>query len=574
MTARVEVPADRLEPGPRAHRFHVVDYDATTGVLAPPADVTDPAATPGDRAWSCHDRFAAPDPAVAGDEANRYPTGYDETLLADPAFHAQNIYAIAARTLAAFEFALGRRVGWGFPGHQLYLVPHAMVEGNAHYAREDRGVFFGYLPQPDGSTVYTCLSHDVVCHETTHAILDGLRPRFLEPALPDQLAFHEALGDIVAVLSVFSLRELVSVALDLADPDATRIRAGKVSRKALARSALLSVAEQFGEALSGVRGSALRRSLDLMKRRDRAALLEMPEFREPHRRGEIVVAAVLDTLLGMWTTRLEALIHRGTLNRARAAEEGAKAAGHLLTMVIRALDYAPTVELEFDDVLDAIIVADETVAPDDEHGYRDELRRAFAAFGIVQPRGRMVDCSTLAVPFRYEQINAAALRTSPQEAYRFLWQNLGPLQLRSDWHLQIESLHPAVRVGPDGLVLEEVVANYVQVLELTAAEARALATRITQEGIESALEVPAELGDDVSLQLWGGGVLIFDQFGRLKLHQHKRLDDWERQSRRLRYLVEDDLFDSRGRVGFSIGAASGMAFADLHLPDAWAAEAW
>src|SRR3954469_19120905 len=84
--ARVTVPVDRLEPGPRSHRFHVVDYDATEGKLHPAADLG---------GWGYEDRFAdAP----------------DATLLADFDFHAQNVYAIAARTLARLEFALGRRI--------------------------------------------------------------------------------------------------------------------------------------------------------------------------------------------------------------------------------------------------------------------------------------------------------------------------------------------------------------------------------------------------------------------------------------------------------------------------------
>ena len=44
------------------------------------------------------------------------------------------------------------------------------------------------------------------------------------------------------------------------------------------------------------------------------------------------------TLLRMWVGRLAALIHGGGLDLARAAEEGAKSAVHLLTMLIRIAD--------------------------------------------------------------------------------------------------------------------------------------------------------------------------------------------------------------------------------------------
>ena len=40
-------------------------------------------------------------------DSGKRPNNYDQRLLADPKFHAQNVYAIVMRTLARFEFALG-----------------------------------------------------------------------------------------------------------------------------------------------------------------------------------------------------------------------------------------------------------------------------------------------------------------------------------------------------------------------------------------------------------------------------------------------------------------------------------
>jgi hypothetical protein len=324
-----------------------------------------------------------------------------------------------------------------------------------------------------------------------------------------------------------------------------------------------------------VRGSALRRSRE-MKYGD--AWRSDPAFDEPHRRGEVLVAAVIDTMARIWIRRLEDIEHAGTVSRARAAEEGAKAALHLMTMIIRSLDYSPAIELEFEDVLDAIVVADEVVAPEDEHDYRGALCESFARYDIHQPEGRIIDVAKLAVPFRYDQLNAAALRSSRQEAYRFIWQNLAALQLGSEWYLQVEALRPALRVGPDGLVIQEVVCDYVQVLELTAGQARRRAADMRRDNgnSQNQLTVPdvQALPDATALQFWGGGTLIFDQFGRVKLHQRKDLDDWVRQSKRLAFLLSKGLFDSDRRLGFSTGTASGMAFADMHAPDHGAGESW
>ena len=50
---------------------------------------------------------------------------------------------------------------------------------NAFYSRASKSIQFYYFYK-DGKRVNTCLSHDIIAHETGHAILDGLRPYFLE----------------------------------------------------------------------------------------------------------------------------------------------------------------------------------------------------------------------------------------------------------------------------------------------------------------------------------------------------------------------------------------------------------
>jgi hypothetical protein len=86
--------------------------------------------------------------------------------------------------------------------------------------------------------------------------------------------------------------------------------------------------------------------------------------------------------------------------------------------------------------------------------------------------------------------------------------------------------------------------------------------------------LPAGLDPAPTLQIFGGGTLVFDQFGRAKLHIVKRLDDWQRQVERARYLHDAGFYDSAGRLGFAFGGAAGQIFAELHSAGSDTGEVW
>ena len=160
-------------------------------------------------------RFTYTEPEISTDIRRSFPWAVRLVVCAtsylpaagNPGFHQQMVYAVAMTTIAHFERALGRRVLWS--PHQpdgaaipenvlrLRIYPHALREANAYYDPEKKALLFGYFPaQPEessavmpGGIVFTCLSHDVIVHETIHAILDGLHPHFIEPTNLDVYAF-------------------------------------------------------------------------------------------------------------------------------------------------------------------------------------------------------------------------------------------------------------------------------------------------------------------------------------------------------------------------------------------------
>ena len=79
------------------------------------------------------------------------------------------------------------------------------VDLNAFYDRKALNFFHG--PSPIG-IVYSGESPDIVCHEMGHAILDAFKPQLWGVASDEAAAFHEAFGDISAILSALQLPTL------------------------------------------------------------------------------------------------------------------------------------------------------------------------------------------------------------------------------------------------------------------------------------------------------------------------------------------------------------------------------
>lgn len=529
LRATIDVPAEEIGPGPRGYRVDVVDYDSSTMTLYKPIEY----------------------PRLNGKgNGDPFAEASDKELLTNPNFHAQNVYAIVMKTLSRFEFALGRRVSWGFYGHQLKVAPHAFADANAFYSERDQALMFGYFPSTSGRMVYSCLSHDVIAHETTHAILDGLRERYSDPSSPEQAAFHEGFADIVALLSVFAVPGVVAAVIDLSNDERKEniIAQKDLTVERLRQSALMGLADEMGQELANVRGQALRRSAEMPPSK---SYMNDPEFKEPHRRGEILVAATMNAFLTVWSNRLKSLgqIRPGYLDRGRVVEEGASIASYLLTMMIRAIDYAPPVDLEFCDYLSAVLTSDHEINPDDsKYRFREILRTTFEAYDInPASKGTAEEPGAWDPPesdLNFERMHFESMQRDPDEVFRFVWENRKALKLNEDAYSRVLSVRPCLRIGPDGFALRETVAEYLQQIKLSASELKSLKVK-----------VPEGMPRDLEVTLYGGGALIFDEYGRLKFHVRNRVNDDERQTQRLKYLWE---------FGFLKSGPAAFRFSSLH----------
>ncbi len=152
---------------------------------------------------------------------------------------------------------------------------------------------------------------------------------------------HTDAFGVVALLSVFSLGEVLNL-LITRNP-ASHEQVGVIPRSAvtaesLKKSVLLGFADDMAVESGAGRVNALRRSV-LLEPDVRA--LDQVEFGEPHRRGEILIAATMRAFVDAWIRRLEAPEETKTefIELRRVVDEGADVARTLLTMAIRALSY-------------------------------------------------------------------------------------------------------------------------------------------------------------------------------------------------------------------------------------------
>jgi hypothetical protein len=447
----------------------------------------------------------------------------------DPRFHQQMVYAVVTETIQQFEFALGRRIHWhrGLREgdleaarlediHTLLLYPHAFIGRNAFYSPAARGILFGYfranakgagrnLP---GQTIFTCLSHDVVVHETTHAIVDGIRPFFTEQTNRDVPAFHEAFADLAALFRHFTYEDVLLDTIErtggrlyqyqlkpdaeisgqdsYSDATAAEKQDPTLGAQISARNPLIELAQQFGEATG--KNRALRSALSTKPNSH-----DIETFTEPHQRGSILVAAVFDAYFAIYLKRTADLwrIFRaggGSPNPVdiprplaqRLFNEASALAKMFFRICVRALDYSAPVDITFGSYLRSIITADFDLHPDDAMGMRDALMQSFRLRGIMPEGATSFSERAVCWPRAPEDLppivgldfgDPNGLTKDQKDKAgdllrAYVTANRKRLGFSTDAEVRLPSFHPVFRVNPDGTLRTDMVVEAVQTVQM------------------------------------------------------------------------------------------------------------
>jgi hypothetical protein len=543
--ATVHVPLEALEPGPIGTLFEIDPTGAPPPLSAEALNLDEPSLLMS--------AGVSPSPS-------------------NGRFHLQMVYAVCALTYARFERALGRDIPWaaGVPHPEtgqlrLRVRPFALNRKNAFYDRNQNGLCFGYFKASakaagltiPGGLVFTGLSHDVIVHETTHALLDALRPEFYAPTNPDVLGFHEGFADIVALFQHFSYPDVVEQAI-------------RESRGSLSRASLItSIAQEFGLALSTPeKPSALRSGVDVENllafdsdaprpvARGRRGLLVYRKDLPSHTMGSVLVSAVFEAFVTVFRRRAERYfriagiapdnVGQADLNTDLiriVAGEASDLAGHFLDICIRAIDYTPPVDMDLCEYLRALITADADVVSNDKYGYREALLRSFQRRGLFPDHVGFMseDAVKWQAPQKALEIPALAFSklhfngdpghvATPKELDRQanalgrfatdpdVAPHLGlvapgiklPRNIEYAGPVNVQSIRCARRVAPDGHVLFDLIGEVTQTCTMKA-------------------------GDSL-IEFNAGCTLVIDPYGQVRYAIFKRADSAERQERQVSAL--------------------------------------
>ena len=401
-----------LADGPTSARFAVVDYNADTETLAKPA------------------RWDAKRLCYCRGKTRLGPAQKD--LLQ---FHQVNLWATLQWALQFFEQAqgLGRPLPWGFEGNRLIVVPHAGYGKNAYYDRQSKSLQFYYFDR-DGERIYTCLSADIIHHELAHAILDGIRPLLIESTSIETAAFHEAIGDITAILIALRNNEFRRQLVEDTGGDLA------------SAEALAHVAEQFGHAAKD--RPYLRSAVNTQTLKSTAA------SNSPHAVSEVLRGAIFDILIDL------------SKDYAQRGHSPARAFNYTIQrlqgLALQPLDLLPPIDVTFRDYALAVLRNDELAHPHDPRNHRERIARIFYRRGILTRADlqRLRQRTNLRRRHRlgvYHPVDR--LRSSRAAAYRFLDDNREELFLPKDRDILVSDLYTArkedrqrQRLGPQTIL--------------------------------------------------------------------------------------------------------------------------
>jgi hypothetical protein len=439
-----------LMDGPTSAKIAVVDYDGDTNELHPPVR--------WDQATM---RFFDPNNREVGRDM---PNSHW--------FRQVNVWAVVQRVLNFYEQSwdggLGRTIPWAFDGSRIIVVPHAGFDVNACYDRHSKSIQFYYCGT-EKARDYSCLSHDIIAHETGHAVLDGIRPYYYEDTSLETRAFHEFVADLTAILMALRNNDVRH--------ELEKLTEGKLEK----RTFVSDLGETFGKHTKN------REYVRTAVQKPKVTMNDLREGRSPHFCSQVLTGAMWDIIARM--------ARKYIFEEKKSPTEALwDVIDHFRRIALWSLEFLPPVDVQFIDYARAVLRVHRLTHPQDRHGIREIMREIFEERGLTELEDATDPHN---VHFRYQYNIDRVLRSRP-DAYRFL----------NDHRRQL-----CIPAQQDFLVSDIYEANPA------ARGARRLPRLIV---IQYAWSEDVELEDPEygrfkgrRIRLWCGGTLVFDGRGNL-----------------------------------------------------------
>jgi hypothetical protein len=405
-----------LTDGPTSARLVVVDYNGDTDTIIPPAK------------WN-KEEHVFKDGNQLLDRDNTSPLQ----------FHQVNVWVALQQALTFYQQGqgLGRTIPWGFEGNRLIVVPHAGYCENAFYDRQSKSLQFYYFG-PEHKRVYTCLSADIINHEFGHAILDGIRPHFLESSSVETAAFHEFIGDLTAILILLRNNEF------------RRKLADKTQGNLNEADKLAFIAEEFGRTVNDkpyLRNATVKTKMSEVKDDDR-----------PHFVSQVLTGALYEILVSLSQQYIN--------NREETYKEAYwNAIKRMQPTALQPLDLLPPVDVTFKDYALAVLRCEEVTNPKDPYGYYQSMLDVFKSREILDDQ----DIEKLQKKkYLFEDLDVDVfydidyLKSSRSAAYNFLNDNRSKLFIPGNRDFIVADLYETAKMGREGGRLpREIILEYI-----------------------------------------------------------------------------------------------------------------
>lgn len=298
----------------------------------------------------------------------------------EKAFTGAVTFATVNKTLEMMEGAYGDKIPWCSRGDQIKLVPDGGEMLNAYYSRRDCSLnFFHAMDPTTNQMIMSGESGEVVSHEVGHAMLDGLRPGYLQAWSPDPGGFHESFADCMGMFMATQDDRVCDHVAQQTGGDLTKDNCLAATGEELGTT----INNAYGKNATG--GNFIRNAINNFKWQDPKTLPERPSGpdqlgTEMHSWSRVFTGAVYDVMTGIVNRNMAEGMEPAAAIKAGGAE--------MIKLYGNLLKEAPKGDFTYEQMANCMLKADATYM---DGRNQDLIRESFTNRRILPEQTGMVE---------------------------------------------------------------------------------------------------------------------------------------------------------------------------------------